>query len=448
MIQFKEQLFEQGNKHGFTEMELYYQSTNRFNTQLFNGEVDGYKVSSEGGVSFRGIYNGKMGYAYTEKIADSEIEFLIQEAADNALIIEDDNPEELFAGSDSYADISLYSQSLSEVSSDDKINLLKEAEKECYALSDLIHSINYCTLESRESETFIANTKGLEKREKRNFIYIILSAVVKSGDEFKSAMKYWVTDDFSTFSPKEMAKEVVDEALSFVGASSIKSGQYPIILRNTAASSLLQVFSSSFSADDVQKGKSLLAGKLNETIGHSLITIIDDPHDRNGVASQTFDGEGVATAKQTIVENGVLLTYLHNSKTAQKDGVKSTGHAYKPSYKGSISISPSNMYIQPGSESLQQLMESESETIVITDLQGLHSGANSITGDFSLAANGYLVRNGKIERPLDQITVAGNFFTLLNQVEAIGNDLDFSIMGSGYLGSPSLKVGTLSVGGE
>ncbi|MED1561777.1 peptidase U62 modulator of DNA gyrase [Alkalihalobacillus alcalophilus ATCC 27647 = CGMCC 1.3604] len=448
IVAFKEQLFKAGTAKGFTDMEIYYQSSQRFNTQVFKGEIDAYQIAVEGGLSFRGLINGKMGYSYTEKIDKTEIDFLITEAADNAAVIEDEDPEELFPGSESYEDVTFFSDELAKIEAEEKINVLKEAEAECFALSDKVHSVNYCILESRDGETFIANTKGLEKQEKRNFVYIVLSAVVKSGEEFKSAMKYWVTDDFASFSPKEMAKEVVDEALSFMNASSIKSKNYPIILRNSAAASLLQAFSSSFSAENVQKGKSMLAGKLNEAIGAANITIIDDPHYKAGTASQSFDGEGVATHQLKVVEQGVLKTYLHNLKSARKDGVKSTGHAFKPSYKGTISISPSNMYIEPGDKSLNELIKAEDEALLITDLQGLHSGADPISGDFSLAANGYLVKNGAIARPVDQITVAGNFFDLLNQVETIGDDVSFSIMGTGYLGSPSLKITKLSVGGE
>ncbi len=354
-------------------------------------------------------------------------------------------PEQLFAGSSNYEAVHLFSEKLANVGAEEKIALMKQMEAECFSLSDKVKSVNYCVLESSDNERLIANTKGLEKREKSNSAYVLLSVVVKDGAGFKSAMKFKMTKDFSDISPQALAKEAVDEALSYIGAASIDSKNYPIILKNRAAASLLQVFTPSISADNIHKGKSRLVDKIGEAIAAPSITLIDDPHRQDGMASRTFDGEGMATSKLTVVEKGVLKTYLHNLKTANKDRVQSTGHALRPSHKETITIAPTNMYIQPGGRTFEQLVEAEKEALIITDLQGLHSGANAVSGDFSLAANGYLVKNGKIERPVDQITVAGNFYTLLLQVEAVGDDLEF---GSDSVGSPSLKIKELSIGGE
>ncbi|WP_084031570.1 TldD/PmbA family protein [Anaerobacillus arseniciselenatis] len=448
ILTFKENLFVKGAELGFSDMELYFQKNGKFSTKIFKGDVDSYNIAIDGGVSFRGIFEGKMGYAYTEKIDEESISFLVKEAKENLAMIDSEDPEVIFAGSEHYDELDLYSEELASVSNEDKIELLKKVEAECFALSEKISSVNYCLLESHDSEKMIANTKGLEKREKGNVVYIFVSVVAKEGEDIKSASKLVLTRDFSAFDPKAIAKEVVEEALSTLGATSIKSGDYPVILKNKAAASLLQVFSTAFSADNVQKGKSRLANKLEEAIGNSLITIVDDPFKEDGFMSRSFDSEGVATKRLNVVEHGVLKTYLHNLKTAAKDNVASTGHGTKGSYKGTITVAPSNLFIEPGEKSYDEMIAGEEEAVIITDLQGLHSGANAISGDFSLAANGYLVKGGKIERPINQITVAGNFFTMLEEVEVVGGDLKFALPAGGYVGSPSLKVKSLAVAGE
>jgi PmbA protein len=449
IIQFKDKLFAHGKELGFSDMELYYQSNGKFSTKVYKGEIDSYDIAVEGGVSFRGICNGKMGYAYTEKVDEDSISLLPNEAKENSSIIDSEDIETIFEGSRLYEKVDLYSEKLSKVSAEEKISLLKQVEEEAFALSEKVTSVNYCLLESHDSEIMIANTKGLMKREKSNVAYIFISVVVKDEDDIKNAYNLCLIKDFGEIDTKTIAKEAVEEALSLLGADSIESKTYPIILKNTAAASLLQVFSGIFSAENVQKGKSRLVGKLEEQIASSTITIVDDPHDRDGYGSRSFDSEGVATKRLNIIENGVLNTYLHNIKTALKDKVESTGHAHKSSYKGTLSISPSNMFIQPGEIAYEDLIHGEEEALIITDLQGLHSGANPISGDFSLAAQGYLVKDGRVERPVNQITVGGNFYTVLQEVEAIGNDLEFSIpMGSSFIGSPSLKLKGLSVGGK
>ncbi len=448
ILTFKESLFAQGRDLGFSDMELYYQNNGKFSTKIFKGEIDSYNIAVEGGVSFRGILNGQMGYSYTEKIDEESIRFLLEEAKENVSIIDSDEAEVIFAGSTSYEELELYSEQLAAISTEEKINFLKQVEAECFALSEKVTSVNYCLLESHDTEKMIANTKGLEKYEKGNVVYTYISVVVKENDDIKTAGKLTLARDFSTFDPVSMANEIVTDALSTLGATSIASKEYPIILKNTAASSLLQVFTQAFSADNVQKGKSRLATKLDTQVAHPLVSIVDDPFLPNGFMSRSFDSEGVATKRLHVVEEGVLRTYLHNLKTATKDNVESTGHATKSSYKGTITIAPSNMFIVPGEISYEELVAREVEALIITDVQGLHSGANPISGDFSLAANGYLVRDGKIERPVNQITIAGNFFTLLEQVEAVASDLEFGFPMGGYVGSPSLKVKGLAVAGE
>ena len=165
----------------------------------------------------------------------------------------------------------------------------------------------------------------------------------------------------------------------------------------------------------------------------------------NGIASQPFDAEGVASKTKAVISDGVLKTFLHNLKTAKKDGVESTGNAYK-GIKSPIGISPTSFYIQAGDKSYQQLLEEMGEGLIIISVQGLHSGANPVSGDFSLGAYGYYVKDGRIQRPVDQITIAGNFFDLLKNVVAIGSDLEFDSSG---VGSPSsLLIKELAVAGK
>lgn len=242
-----------------------------------------------------------------------------------------------------------------------------------------------------------------------------------------------------------MAQEAVGEALSYLNPREIRNKQYPVLLRRDAAASLIGAFSPVFSAENAQQGMSLLNDKVGEKIAASNITLIDDPLKADGMASRTFDAEGVASRRMAIVENGQLNTLFHNQKTAKKAGVETTGHAHKQSYKGAITVSPSNFYVKPGEQSYDEIVKGIEEGVVITGLSGLHSGVNQISGDFSLEAKGYVVKNGAIDTATNQLTIAGNFFELLNQVEAVGSDLEFPF---GSIGSPSLLVQQLSVTSE
>ena len=187
---------------------------------------------------------------------------------------------------------------------------------------------------------------------------------------------------------------------------------------------------------------SLLAGREGEEIASPLITITDDPLRKGGLATAAFDGEGSATCTKAVVERGVLKTLLHNRRTAKKQGVRTTGNA---SRAGGMHVSPSNFYIEPGEQSLEELLQNAGSGLLITDLSGLHAGANPISGDFSLLSKGFVIRDGTQAEPVERITVAGNIYQLLKSVCAVGSDLEFP---GSPIGSPSVDAGMMPVSGK
>ena len=180
-------------------------------------------------------------------------------------------------------------------------------------------------------------------------------------------------------------------------------------------------------------------------IASSKVTIIDNPLLEDGLASVAFDDEGVKTFKKELVKCGELKTLLHNLKTANKANIKSTGSGFKASYASPVAVGPTNFYIEKGNKDLNSLIEEVKEGVIITEFSGLHAGANSITGDFSLAAKGFMIEDGKKSYPIEQITVAGNFFTLLKDIEEVCTDIKFPMSS---FGSPSVLVKELSVAGK
>lgn len=444
----KEMLFARGAKMGLTDMEVYYQSSRHFEVNIFKGEVDRYTLAEDGGLSFRGLFGGKMGYAYAEKIDETSIDHLLEGARASAEINDGEDAQVIFSGSETYADANFYAEALEQAEPADRIELLKQIEAECHRLDPRVKNVQYCAFGSFATERMIANTRGLARSERMNRAGLYLWVVVQDGSDVKSAGDFQLTQDLRSLDGFATARKVTDEALSYLGAEPVESGRYPVLLRNRAAASLLKTFIDGFYGLNVQKGKSLLKGKIGERIASENITIVDDPFLQGGAANQSFDSEGVAARRLTLVQSGELKSFLHNLKSAAADGVAPTGHGHKPSYKGAIGTAPSNLYIEPGSREYGELIESCDEAVVITSLSGLHSGANPISGAFSLQAHGYYVKGGKIRRPVNQITIGGNFFEVLNQIEEVGSDLAFGFPGGGYVGSPTLKIQLLTVAGK
>lgn len=443
-----EKIFLKGKTEGLGDMEVYYSAGSSLSLKVFEKELDGYSLSESEGLSLRGIYKGKMGYSYTEKVDESSIELLVKNALENAMVIDSDDEEFIYEGSKEYKKVDTFNPSLENISELEKINFVKSLEVEAFNIDKRITSVETCVYGDGYGETVMSNTKGLYLHDKSNLAYTYVVVVAKEGDDIKTGMAYRTGNDFSKFNAKEIAQEAVKEALDLLGAKSVKSGDYAVVIRNNAAADLLEAFTGIFSAESVQKNLSLLKGKLNQQIGSEKFTLVDDPFMEDGLASKSFDGEGVACKHKKVVDKGVLKTYFHNLKTAKKDNIETTGNASKGSYKSSIGISPTNFYVEKGEKSLDEIIAGMDSGIMITELQGLHSGLNSISGDFSLAALGYAIKGGKIAGPVEQITVAGNYFEMLKNIEEVGSDLKFGLPGEAYIGSPSLKIKKLAIAGE
>ena len=442
---FVKELFSKAQEEGFSEYEVYYVDRESLSISVYKEEVEKYNLNNSAGLSFRGKFGDRIGYSYTEILDEDAIEMLVKKAKENVLAIENNDIQFIYEGDKEYKEISTYHEELEDIPADKLINIAISMEKEAKKYCNKVESFSGCSVSYSSGKYGIINSKGLNLSNKSNLLTAYVVPIVKDLDKMYDGCGYVVAKSLNDVKPDKIAKMGVDEALSKIGGTSIASGNYKVIINNEAMVSLLSTFAGIFSGDAVQKGLSLLKDKEWELIAADIVNLVDDPHLEDGLASVSFDDEGVATLKTYLIKNGKLNSLLHNLKTANKAGVKSTGNGFKSSYASPISVSPTNFYIEPGINSLEEMTKKINKGLIITDFAGLHSGANSITGDFSLAAKGFYIEDGIKTHPVEQITVAGNFFTLLNNIEEIGSDLKFPMSS---VGSPSIVIKELSIAGE
>lgn len=442
---FVKELFSKAQEEGFSEYEVYYVDRESLSISVYKEEVEKYNLNNSAGLSFRGKFGDRIGYSYTEILDEDAIEMLVKKAKENVLAIENNDIQFIYEGDKEYKEISTYHEELEDIPADKLINIAISMEKEAKKYCNKVESFSGCSVSYSSGKYGIINSKGLNLSNKSNLLTAYVVPIVKDLDKMYDGCGYVVAKSLNDVKPDKIAKMGVDEALSKIGGTSIASGNYKVIINNEAMVSLLSTFAGIFSGDAVQKGLSLLKDKEGEIIATDIVNLVDDPHLEDGLASVSFDDEGVATLKTYLIKNGKLNSLLHNLKTANKAGVKSTGNGFKASYASPISVSPTNFYIEPGINSLEEMTKKINKGLIITDFAGLHSGANSITGDFSLAAKGVYIEDGIKTHPVEQITVAGNFFTLLNNIEEIGSDLKFPMSS---VGSPSIIIKELSIAGE
>jgi PmbA protein len=220
----------------------------------------------------------------------------------------------------------------------------------------------------------------------------------------------------------------------------------PVLLDPWAAASFLGVLASGLSAEEVQKGRSLLAGMVGERVASEAVTLVDDGRLPQGPASAPFDDEGVPTSRTPLIDRGVLRGFLHNTVTARRDGAgtSSSGNASRPSYRGVPGVSTTNLLVEPGPEPPEALLVSAGRAVYVQEVKGVHSGANPVSGEFSVGAAGLRVEDGALGEPLREMTIASTLPEVLRGVTAVGSDVRF-LFG---VGTPTILVGEMTVAGR
>ncbi|GFI62058.1 metalloprotease TldD [Clostridiales bacterium] len=427
---------------GFEDCEIYYQSGESFQAVVNNGEVAHYETSFSSGAAFRGITGGKLGIAYTERLDEAAADFLVKAASDNAKIAEEGEKCLLYSGG-VYEDIKLYNRELDNVKTSEKVKKILEAEAEALNCKN-IRSSDRCMYGDDRSKVSIMNTKGLDCAYEANSLAAYISVIAERDGDIKTGWEFFAGNDFDNLEPKKLGAMAARDAVAMLGAKSVKSGVYSVIFKNTAMASILGAFSGAFTAEQVFKGLSMLEGKEDSIIASKAVTIRDDGLLEGGFASAAFDGEGVPCQNKTVVENGVLKTLLYDLKYADKMGKNSTGNGFRAGFKSPVVCDCTNFYICPSAMTESEILLQAENGIYITSVEGLHAGANPVSGDFSLSAEGFLIENGKKTTPIEQITVASNFFRLLENIKSVGDDLRFNMSG---IGSPAVLVEKVSVSG-
>lgn len=440
----RDALVNAARRAGIEQYEIYFESEENVSVETLKDEVSAFTSGVTGGVCFRCIVNGKMGYASGELLTEEAMEELVERAASGAACIDSDSAAILYKGSDSYATVNLPTPALA-----DPVTLRQtalELQKSTYAQSETVGDGTQSYMMSTVNEVRLCNSNGLELSNRVGLTAGFVNAVVRVGEEAQEAFESGVGATAEELA--HLPAAAVRKATEKLGAVTVPSGKYNVVFAGEQFRQFLSTFSEVFSAKNAQLGLSLLAGKEGEKIAADCVTVTDDPL-REGFALQTpFDGEGVATYRKSVIENGVLKTLLYDLTTAHKAGKESTGNGQKHGYASSVTIAPYSFSIGCGTATTEELLEQAGDGILVTECKGFHAGANPVTGDFSIESAGFRIRNGKRAEPIKSFTVAGNFFDLLKAIDTLGDTVRWSPLG-GFttFGSPDLLVKNVSVAG-
>ena len=328
-----------------------------------------------------------------------------------------------------------------------KVALAVRAEAVALAQPE-IETVEESVYSDSESRVALVSSLGIAIEGQATFCYVYLSAHARRGDDVQTALGLVSGREPGELDAEAAGLEAAGKAAALLGAAPCASGRYTVVFDREVAAAVLSVISQALSAEAVQKGRSLFAGRVGERVAAGQVRLVDDGLHPDGMASSPFDDEGVPHELTPLIEAGVLRGFLHNSYTARKEGgaTRSTGNASRGSYRSAPGVAPTNLVLDPGAGSLEDLFGRVGRGVYVVNISGLHSGANPVNGEFSVGATGHLIEAGDRGRPVREITIASDMLALLANVVDRADDARWIPMYGSVL-TPSVAIADVTVSG-
>ena len=433
-------------KQGADACDVYINSMEGFNTTIRLGEIEKLQQSNSKGLGLRVFKNGATALTFTTDFQGKTVQELVKETLEIVKISSSDQynglaPKELLG--EYKGKLMLFDESIPKLSPEKKIEMVKEMEAAGRSFDKRITNSNGASWSNSIGQVTLANSDGFvgQYQTTNASLSVRLMAEengVKQVDGWYSFNRFFNKLD----SPAAIGKEAGRRVIARLGGKKVKSQAVPVVLDPDVASDFVGMIFGAAAGASIYRRSSYLIDKIGQEIVSPSITIIDDATMIDGLASRPFDGEGVKSSSLTLIENGVLKTYICDSYPAKRLKAKVTGNASR-GYSSAPGVSASNLYLKNGSTNPKDIIKSVKNGLYLTEMFGF--GLNSVTGDFSQGASGYWIENGEITYPVQEITIAGNVLKALKNVQAIGNDLSFKL---GSTASPTLLISELTIGGE
>jgi PmbA protein len=387
--------------------------------RVYEGAVESLTDAASHGIGIRSFNDGRWGYAYGTDLSADGLRSLAEAAAGAAAVADADEhaglPDEFGA-----ADVGpLASSALAEWDTARKIELALEIERVARSREG-VSQVEETMYADGSQRVALANSRGFNAAYESTIAYAWASAFAGEGSDLMTGLGVGMGRDPGAIDPEAVGAEAADRALSLVGARQPEGRRCPVVLDTFVAASFAGFIGGMLSADAVQRGRSLFADKEGEEIAGAEFVLADDGLHPEGPSTAPFDGEGSPRRRTPLIEGGKLLTFLFDARTARRGQRQTTGNAGRSSYRTPPSVSTTNLVLEEGSASLDELVARAGDGLYVAGVAGLHSGVNPVSGTFSVGATGRLIENGELGRPVREITIASDLVSMLKAVQAVG----------------------------
>jgi PmbA protein len=413
--------------------------------RVYEGKVESLSDAGGRGVGVRAFSDGRSGYAYGTDLGDEGVAELARSAVEAARVADPDEHDGLPDEFGSAAVEGLASPELAGWSTERKVELALDVERAARA-HEGVTQVENAVYSDAEAHVAIANSRGFAAGYSATEAWAYASAFAGEGADLMTGLGVGLGRDPAALDPEAIGDEAAERAIALVGARQPDSRRCPVLLDAFVAASFLGFIGSMLSADAVQRGRSLFADREGEEVADPALELVDDGTDPEGPASAPFDGEGSPRGRTPLIEDGRLRTFLFDARTARKAGRRTTANANRGSYRTPPSVGTSNLMVAPGRAGLGELAAQAGDGLYVTDVAGLHSGVNPVSGTFSVGASGRLIEAGELGRPVRELTIASDLVTMLRSVRAVGSEARWVPFG-GSVKAPPVLIGEMAVSG-
>jgi PmbA protein len=439
---------------GASDAEAYASEDARREVRAHGGEVESLTAATQRGIGVRAWIGGKVGYAFGTDLSEAGLAKIASRSAEAARVADEDEfaaPPELPVrlipdmggeGAPELRDPSVAGGATAEIA-----ELALAVERAALSADSRVVGVEQAVYADSAERIAIASSTGIGGEFERSSCYAYAQALAEGGDGRETGLGFDLGRGPAHLDPVAIGREGAERATAMIGAIKPRSRSCPVILDPTVAASFVGLVGRGLSAVTVQRGRSPFAGKVGGEIAAAAFVLHDDGLDPQGPASSPFDGEGVPHRRTALIEEGALRTYLYDSYAARRGDATSTGNAGRGGYRVQPGVAPSNLLVERGELGFGELLRAAGDGVFVTDVAGLHSGVNPVSGVFSVGASGRAIRGGELAEPLREFTIAGDLVSMLRAVRAVGAEPRWVPFG-GSVSTPPLLIGALTVAGS
>lgn len=423
--------------------DVYVRASSSTRVEVREQKLDAFEESATWGVGVRVLRpDGRMGFAYSTGSADAAVEAAAK-AVENSENSEPDEHNTIPAPPEGpYPDFTEYDEGIGSITERERIDRAMALEKAALDFDPRVTKVRKASASFSEGRWALVSSTGVRASSRGTYFSCGIMAVAEDSGESQMGYDFDYRRRAGEIDFVSVGRRAAESAVQLLGARKGPTGMYPVMLDNIVASEFLGILAASFSAESLQKGKSMLAGRLGEVVCSPLITILDDALLPGGAGSRAFDDEGTPSRTTPLMVEGRVEGFMHNAYTAKKAGTASTGNGSRGGFRSQPGVGSTNLYIKNGDASPNELVVSVGSGLLVKEVLGMHT-ANPISGDFSVGVSGLWIEGGKVAYPVREAAIAGNVLAMFSEVEAVGSDLRMV----GSIGAPSILLRPISVSG-